>query len=61
MRNEIAILKGVNESDQVVTSGQLKLKNASPVRINNEAYIQGTKISFYTKCGYYYHDCLYGS
>ncbi|WP_035917838.1 efflux RND transporter periplasmic adaptor subunit [Legionella fairfieldensis] len=34
--DQIAILKGLNLGDTVVTSGQLKLKNGSPVRINNE-------------------------
>jgi len=33
--NQIAILKGVNEGDMIVTSGQLKLKNGSMVVINN--------------------------
>ncbi|MDP9127623.1 MAG: efflux RND transporter periplasmic adaptor subunit [Pseudomonadota bacterium] len=34
--DQIAILKGVNEGDMVVTSGQLKLRNGTPVKINNE-------------------------
>lgn len=33
--NEIAILRGLKEGDQVVTSGQLKLKNGSPVVVKN--------------------------
>jgi membrane fusion protein (multidrug efflux system) len=33
--DQIAILKGLNEGEQVVTSGQLKLKNGSRVAINN--------------------------
>jgi membrane fusion protein (multidrug efflux system) len=33
--DQIAILSGVKEGDVVVTSGQLKLKNGSPVTINN--------------------------
>lgn len=33
--DQIAILKGLNEGDTVVTSGQLKLKNGSLVIINN--------------------------
>ncbi len=33
--DQIAILKGVNAGDQVVTAGQLKLKNGTPVAINN--------------------------
>lgn len=41
--NEIAVLKGINEGDQVVTSGQLKLKNESPVTINNNIDTQGMK------------------
>lgn len=36
--NEIAILKGVTENDQVVTSGQLKLKNGSKVIVNNTTF-----------------------
>jgi membrane fusion protein (multidrug efflux system) len=34
--DQIAILKGINENDTVVTSGQLKLKNGSRVIINNQ-------------------------
>jgi membrane fusion protein (multidrug efflux system) len=34
--DQVAILKGIEEGDQVVTAGQLKLKNGSPVVINNE-------------------------
>ncbi|MCD6039862.1 MAG: mdtE [Gammaproteobacteria bacterium] len=33
--NQVAILQGLKEGDQVVTSGQLKLKNGSAVIINN--------------------------
>ena len=33
--DQIAILKGVNEGDIVVTSGQMKLRNGTPVAINN--------------------------
>jgi len=33
--DQVAILKGVNEGDLVVTSGQLKLKNGSEVIVNN--------------------------
>ncbi|MHB1947932.1 MAG: efflux RND transporter periplasmic adaptor subunit [Gammaproteobacteria bacterium] len=33
--NEVSILKGIKAGDQVVTSGQLKLQNATPVEINN--------------------------
>jgi membrane fusion protein, multidrug efflux system len=33
--DQIAILKGVEPGDQVVTSGQVKLKNGMPVVINN--------------------------
>lgn len=33
--DQIAILEGLKEGDMVVTSGQLKLKNGSLVRINN--------------------------
>jgi membrane fusion protein (multidrug efflux system) len=34
--DQVAILKGIKEGDRVVTAGQLKLKNGSPVVINNE-------------------------
>jgi membrane fusion protein, multidrug efflux system len=33
--DQVAILKGVEEGQQVVTSGQLKLKNGTPVEVNN--------------------------
>ena len=33
--DQVAILKGVEEGQQVVTSGQLKLKNGTPVVIDN--------------------------
>lgn len=34
--DQIAILQGLKEGEMVVTSGQLKLKNGSPVVINNK-------------------------
>lgn len=34
--DQIAILKGLTEGDEVVTSGQLKLKNGSRIAINNK-------------------------
>lgn len=34
--DQIAILSGVNEGDEIVTSGQLKLRNGTPLVINNE-------------------------
>lgn len=34
--DQVAILKGINAGDKVVTSGQMKLKNDSPVVINNK-------------------------
>lgn len=34
--NQIAIISGIKEGDIVVTSGQLKIKNGSPVVINNK-------------------------
>ena len=33
--DQIAVLKGIRAGDVIVTSGQLKLKNGSPVTINN--------------------------
>ena len=33
--DQVAVLKGVNEGDRIVTTGQLKLHNGSPVIINN--------------------------
>lgn len=33
--DQVAVAKGVKEGDTVVTSGQLKLQNGSPVTINN--------------------------
>lgn len=35
--DQVAILKGVTAGDEVVTAGQLKLKNGSPITINNKA------------------------
>ena len=35
--DQVAILKGVNEGDQVVTSGQIKLRNGALVTVNNTA------------------------
>ncbi|WP_224771044.1 efflux RND transporter periplasmic adaptor subunit [Pseudomonas sp. FEN] len=34
--DQVAILSGVKEGDQVITSGQMKLKNGSPVKIDNQ-------------------------
>ena len=34
--DQIVIMSGLNAGDQVVTSGQLKLKNGSPVVVNNK-------------------------
>ena len=33
--DQIAIVSGIREGAQVVTSGQIKLKNGAPVTINN--------------------------
>jgi len=33
--DQVAIIKGISAGDQIVTSGQLKLKNGTPVVINN--------------------------
>ena len=34
--DQVAILSGVKEGDEVVTSGQIKLRNGMPIKINNE-------------------------
>jgi membrane fusion protein (multidrug efflux system) len=34
--DQIAVLTGVKDGDEVVTSGQLKLHNGSPLKINND-------------------------
>jgi membrane fusion protein (multidrug efflux system) len=34
--DQVAIIKGIEEGDLVVTAGQLKLKNGSPVVVNNQ-------------------------
>ena len=33
--DQIAILKGVNEGETIVTSGQIKLRNGSPITVDN--------------------------
>jgi membrane fusion protein (multidrug efflux system) len=33
--DQAAVVKGVDEGDQVVTSGQLKLKNGTPLAVDN--------------------------
>ena len=33
--DQVAIIKGVNPGDTVVTGGQIKLRNGSPLKINN--------------------------
>ena len=33
--DQVAVLKGVNAGDEVVTAGQLKLRNGSSVQLNN--------------------------
>lgn len=35
--DQVAILSGVKEGDLLITSGQMKLKNGSPVKIDNNA------------------------
>lgn len=37
-KNEIAVLSGVKAGDEVVTSGQLKLKNGSRISVNNDLF-----------------------
>jgi membrane fusion protein (multidrug efflux system) len=34
--DQVAILSGIKEGDQVVTAGQIKLRNGMPVKINND-------------------------
>lgn len=34
--DQVAVLSGVNEGDEIVTAGQLKIRNGSPLIINNE-------------------------
>lgn len=34
--DQVAVTKGLKEGETVVTSGQLKLKNGSPLRVNND-------------------------
>ncbi len=34
--DQVAILKGIKDGDIVVSAGQLKLKNGSPIIINNQ-------------------------
>jgi len=34
--DQIAVLSGIQEGDEVVTSGQIKLRNGAPIQINNE-------------------------
>jgi membrane fusion protein, multidrug efflux system len=33
--DQVAVLKGVNAGDMIVTAGQIKLHNGSPVSIDN--------------------------
>lgn len=33
--DQVAIVKGVQAGDQIITAGQLKLRNGSPVQVNN--------------------------
>ncbi len=35
--DQVAVLSGVKEGDLLITSGQMKLKNGSPVQVNNSA------------------------
>jgi membrane fusion protein (multidrug efflux system) len=34
--DQVAIVKGIKDGDQIVTSGQVKLRNGSPILINNK-------------------------
>src|SRR3984885_1487948 len=33
--DQVAVLKGINDGDEIVTAGQLKLRNGSPILIDN--------------------------
>ena len=33
--DQVAVLTGIQEGDEVVTSGQLKIKNGTPLKIDN--------------------------
>lgn len=34
--DQVAVLSGLKEGDEVVTSGQIKLRNGSPIKVNND-------------------------
>jgi membrane fusion protein (multidrug efflux system) len=34
--DQVAILSGIKENDEIVTSGQVKLRNGMPIKINND-------------------------
>jgi len=38
--DQVSVLKGLQEGDVIVTSGQLKLKNGSPLQVDNKAQPQ---------------------
>ena len=33
--DQVAVVKGVNAGEEIVTAGQIKLRNGSPVQVNN--------------------------
>ena len=33
--DQVAVLKGVNDGDTIVATGQIKLRNGSPILVNN--------------------------
>jgi membrane fusion protein (multidrug efflux system) len=34
--DQVAVLSGVKEGDEIVTSGQIKLRNGAPIKVNND-------------------------
>lgn len=47
--DQVAILQGLKEGDQVVTSGQLKLKNGSQIAINNSVVPSNSPVPLVTQ------------
>ena len=47
--NQIAVLSGIEDGDEVITSGQLKLKNGSPIKISNDLFKNESALEGKTK------------